>query len=87
MTYTRDGKYLLMLGQREPPPFADSDMPGGLLAIGAWEVATGKLVNEISPGVGSELVVSPDNKLLAIPHGIIDIYAIEYAEQPKPRAE
>ena len=87
--YTRDGKYLLIVGQREGPPFPFGDKPGGPPVIGVWEVATGKIVSEISP-LGlyfPRIAISPDNKLLAVPAGTnIDIYAIEYTEQPKPKA-
>jgi WD40 repeat protein len=87
LTYTRDGKYLLVAGVH-----TDAIEAGGKPVIGVWEVATGRLVNAIRPGpsaIGltvSCIAVSPDNKFLAVPAGGgIEIYAIEYAEQPKPK--
>jgi WD40 repeat protein len=82
MVYTRDGKYLLILGQRSGPPL-NQDLAGaaGPSVVGVWDVATGRVVNEVFPG--GHVAISSDNKLLAVAAGRIDIYAIEYAEQAK----
>ena len=88
LVYTRDSRYLLAIGRHMSPP------DGGNVAVGVWDAKTGKLVNRISPVTntisalpGAHMAVSPDNKLLAVPGPEITIYAIEYAEQPKPKAE
>jgi WD40 repeat protein len=84
LAYTRDSKYLLAVGQHD-----DAEAPGkrgGHVALGVWDVATGKIVNTLEQvGVPPmSVAVSPDNKLLAVPYwGNIDIYAVEYAEQSK----
>jgi hypothetical protein len=79
LSYTRDGKYLLIAG-RHKPPFG----PGGEPLLGVRDAATGALVNCIDREDGGidGLAVSPDNKLLAIGGHNIGIYAIHYADKP-----
>jgi WD40 repeat protein len=87
LAYTRDGKYLLATGDVQGGTIQEGPYAGLLeTAVGVWDVATGKIVNKISPAGSllTHIAISPDNKLLAVPaRNDIDIYAIEYAEQPK----
>jgi len=86
LTYTRDGKYLVAAGVHR-----DRLEGGGTPVIGVWDLSTGKVVNEIRAAsspfglLPASLAISPDNKLLAVPGPEIEIYAIEYAQQPKRR--
>ena len=85
IAYTQDAKYLLVAGShlsRFDPRYHSA-------IIAVWDVRTGKIVNQLPMErlMSARMAISPDNKLLAVPGHNMDIYAIEYADQPGPKGE